>query len=173
MASRLLLLVLASTSRAAPAICPDWCNQFVCDGSAWCLDGKIPRPCKPCAAVALPASLTFSCDDARCTSVGHDCCAPSSLAEEATCSGGYVPVMTRGGCFDFIDGAYKCCTSSALPPLPPPKPYQVGGSTRCYSPRHHLHQPPPPIGSGAAQLAIHDWTAEQQFERGGGDGAHF
>ena len=30
------------------ADCPAWCVVWRCDGSAWCLDGAQPRPCRPC-----------------------------------------------------------------------------------------------------------------------------
>ena len=128
MPSRFLLPLLTFVDRAA-ADCPSWCEHFVCDGSSWCQNGERPAPCQDCTAVTPPS---YSCDnDARCTSLGGDCCAPSSLAEEATCSGGFVPVRTGRGCFDFTDGAYVCCTSNAPPPNPSPPPHpqwSAGGS---------------------------------------------
>ena len=48
------------------------------------------------------------CDDSLCTSAGGDCCAPNG--EEATCSGGFVPVRTYETCQNWIGGAYKCCS---------------------------------------------------------------
>ena len=79
----------------------------------------LPPPLPPPPHLAPPP---FSCDDGMCSSVGGDCCAPSSLGEAAVCSNGYVAVRTGGGCFTFPDGAYTCCTSSAPPPLPKPPP---------------------------------------------------
>ena len=49
-------LLLAAIMRVAiqQAPCPIWCDNFKCDGSAWCRDGQIPMPCAPCA----PASTS-------------------------------------------------------------------------------------------------------------------
>jgi len=30
--------------------CPSWCENFECDGSAWCLNGETPTPCLLCSS---------------------------------------------------------------------------------------------------------------------------
>ena len=47
------------------------------------------------------------CDFRACTSMGNDCCAPAG--DEATCSGGLIPVRTHGPCVRWPDAAYACC----------------------------------------------------------------
>jgi len=37
-------------ARVASNACPSWCENFVCDGSAWCLNGETPTPCLPCSS---------------------------------------------------------------------------------------------------------------------------
>jgi hypothetical protein len=81
---------------------------------------KPPFPPPPSPHPRPPPSPPFSCEhDEYCTDLGNDCCAPSELNEEASCSHGYTPVRTGDGCFFFRDGAYKCCTNTAPPPPPP------------------------------------------------------
>ena len=31
-----------------PGPCPEWCSTWVCDSSAWCLNGQQPEPCNAC-----------------------------------------------------------------------------------------------------------------------------
>ena len=63
----------------------------------------------------MPVPPPHSCDhDDSCTSPGNDCCAPSQLNEQATCSHGLTPVRTGDGCFNFADGAYVCCSPAEL-----------------------------------------------------------
>eukprot|EP00966_Prymnesium_polylepis_P049304 1141096-Prymnesium_polylepis.2 len=35
---------LVAHAAPAPTLCPDWCDEFVCDGSTWCADGSKPAP---------------------------------------------------------------------------------------------------------------------------------
>lgn len=70
----------------------------------------------------LPTPVAMECDDTRCASEGHDCCAPESLAEAALCNGpGWDAIRTTDGCrSDFNEGSYHCCRSQGPQPSPPP-----------------------------------------------------
>lgn len=46
------LLLAAPAARAVAIACPDWCESFVCDGSAWCQNGEKPSPCGACAKLS-------------------------------------------------------------------------------------------------------------------------
>ena len=42
------VLVALLLPQLVEANCPDWCNSWTCDGSAWCADGSMPDPCSGC-----------------------------------------------------------------------------------------------------------------------------
>ena len=83
-----------------------------------------PTPSPPPSPAPPPRPPPFICTDAKCTSVGNDCCAPRSLNEAATCSDGYTPIRRDGSCLwgQFAEGRYTCCNSNAPPPAPPATP---------------------------------------------------
>jgi len=63
MRASVTVLLWCSGARGAPvsgvlsdAPCPAWCANFVCDGSGWCQDGKLPAPCQGC--VLIPTRTT-------------------------------------------------------------------------------------------------------------------
>ena len=76
-----------------------------------------PAPPPPSPPIPPPSPLPsppqidwdLCANDWACTSPGNDCCAPSEFDEEATCSDGFIPVLTGDDCFDFPDGYYVCC----------------------------------------------------------------
>jgi hypothetical protein len=68
-----------------------------------------PNHGKMCVCNGTVWQHSDGCNPFMCSSMGHDCCAPSAVNELATCKRGYVPQRLPKGCGTWDDGLYTCC----------------------------------------------------------------
>ena len=147
--------------------------------SPWPPPHPLPPPMPP-----RPPPLPGTCDQARCTSVGGDCCAPPELDEDATCSAGFTPIRTHRACLGWAAGTYVCCPppSPPSPPSLPPSPYPP---PHPFPPPAHLSPLPSPpsrmpatvhspalatlAGASSNLVAGSSALAQPEAERLGGD----
>ena len=113
-----------------------------------------PSP-SPSPSPPAPRPPPPDCNEQHCTDVGNDCCAPHELNEKATCSNGLTAVRTGAKCFNFEDGAFKCCPPP--PPAPPsPPPAQASGTHVTLS--NGVIMPSVVLGTGATTWMDNDKT---------------